>query len=168
MTIMMHNNTKHRCIRFEEIPNILLDLSQKISTFDFSVLNNIQQDADEYISLGFGLNGAQDSNFTYIYGSVDDDMFVRLRFKNAELCHIKITNRHNTGGNMTAFQVLIGEKKILINEVWFDRMNFEAEAFQKDTQGIFPFSLMGINDVLLSFGVQYERTDSCTSNESGW
>ncbi|EBS4516441.1 hypothetical protein DQT32_03295 [Salmonella enterica subsp. enterica serovar Braenderup] len=165
--MFMHENTKHRCIRFTEIPNILLDLSQKISTFDFSVLNNIEQDADEYVSLGFGLNGAQDSNFTYIYGSIDDDMFVRFRFKNGELCHIKITNRHNTGGNMTAFQVLIGEKKILINESWFDRMNFEAEAFQKDTQAIYPFSLVGINDVLLSFGVQYERTNSDSGNENG-
>ena len=56
---------------------------------------------------------------------------------------------------------------MLINESWFDRMNFEAEAFQKDTQAIYPFSLVGINDVLLSFGVQYERTNSDSGNENG-
>lgn len=152
---MIHDKKGNKHIDYASISTILLDISRKIKEMDLTVLNAIEQGSEEDDAyLGWDLKGFKDSNFLYIYGPVSEELYIKLKFKNNELCNIKLKRRDRYSDDTTAFQLLIGEKKILINGLWFDRIDFEAESFQKDTQNLYPFTLFGLCEALLSFGVK--------------
>jgi len=50
------------------------------------------------------------------------------------------------------FQLYVGDKKYLINCDWFDKIDFEAQAFQIDTTNRFDFSLLTVNSILKNLG----------------
>ena len=51
------------------------------------------------------------------------------------------------------FQLYVGSKKYLINQTWFDRLDFEARAFQIDTTTDYNFSMLSVYEILTDLGV---------------
>ena len=48
--------------------------------------------------------------------------------------------------------IFIGDKKFLINDVWYDKVDFESTAFQDSTVTPGLFNLMYVNELLKSLG----------------
>lgn len=127
----------------------LVTLSDMFSNYDKSIFqrlpngNSITLNAIESVQ-------RTEKGYTW-YRRLSPDRYAIVDFSGGSCDSIRIVSSWNY--EEIYFQLYIGSEKYLIDQFWFDRLDFEAQAFQIDTTTRFEFSLMSVHQILTSFGV---------------
>lgn len=147
---MIHELMHNKGIDYNKL---LSDTSKVLKSIyelvDFSIFN-CMTDSEDYIEVNNAFKVNKDKNNIIFYGKLNEECFLRICFINEKLQFVKIV--HNANSKLI-LQIHIGDTKLLINESWFDRMEFESKAFQLDTTEFYPFSLLEINELFKILGI---------------
>lgn len=127
----------------------LVTLSDMFSNYDKSIFQRLPN--GNSINLN-SIESVQRTEKGYTwYRRLSPDRYAIVDFSGGSLDSLKIVSSWNY--DEIYFQLYVGSEKYLIDQFWFDRLDFEAQAFQIDTTTRFEFSLMSVHQILTSFGV---------------
>lgn len=119
-------------------------------TYDSSIFNLLPNNETILITSGSERETVKRNDNSYVWT-------YKLTLRNTSVCTFidkKLYSIHivNIMNDLTLFQLYVGDKKYLINCDWFDKIDFEAQAFQIDTTTRFDFSLLTVNSILKNLG----------------
>lgn len=127
----------------------LVTLSDMFSNYDKSIFQRLPN--GNSINLN-SIESVQRTEKGYTwYRRLSPDRYAIVNFSGGSFDSLKIVSSWNY--DEIYFQLYVGSEKYLIDQFWFDRLDFEAQAFQIDTTTRFEFSLMSVHQILTSFGV---------------
>lgn len=127
----------------------LTSLAKVFSSYDTSIFqrlekgNKITLNPIEYVE-------RTDIGYTW-YRRLGPDRYGIFVFSGGSLDAVKVVSSWNF--DEIFFQLYVGSKKYLINQFWFDRLDFEAQAFQIDTTTDYDFSMLSVHEILTDLGV---------------
>lgn len=156
---MLHLQKQNLIYNYKEIVQGLIDLLTYLDSVDLSITNTLCNDDDkikirtinelEYDTLYSNGEGKSICVSTRIVNRADKTVS-RLFYDNGVLYRVSIINWK---GSLEIFQIVIGHRRILVNDTWFDKSTFEEKAFFEDTKNTYPFMLSDISNILKDIGV---------------
>ncbi len=82
---------------------------------------------------------------------INSKLLVRSTFSDGKLVCIIISDKADYDD--IHFQLYVGEKKILLQQDWYDIVDFQAIAFQLDTITKYDFNVSTVSNILTKLGV---------------
>lgn len=144
-----HHNNRH--INYAILVPAAMEFVTSLQDIDMTI---VKQDAEE-VTIGIDITLRKNGQHGYnVTGEIEDVSFIRVSYYNDELYGINVYSR---ASSIPIFQVFIGQKKIQINETWYDRSTFREVAFMNDVQMALPFELGTIAEGLEKVGVWGEK-----------
>ncbi|QOI71281.1 hypothetical protein pEaSNUABM50_00340 [Erwinia phage pEa_SNUABM_50] len=153
---MIHEMKCNKDLPYNDIIKIITNVLESMTDIDFSIFDHMT-DSEDYVEVNVGMKASKDKDNIIFYGKMGEEFFIRICFRDSKLHFVKVIH---TKSSHLILQFYVGEKKYLINEMWFDRMEFESKAFQMDTTNELPFSLLDINEIFKIMGVAYVHDNS--------
>lgn len=127
----------------------LVTLSDMFSNYDKTIFYRLPKGESITLNQIEQVTG-NENGYTW-YSRLGQDRDSLVYFSGGSLTSIKIVSTWDY--DEIFFQLYVGSEKYLIDQLWFDRIDFEAQAFQTDTTIKFEYSLLSVRQILTSLGV---------------